>query len=64
MSDRKTAQAAGYYIKRGEFTGQSENRLDRFYIGREGEGFRPFGPGYKLAREAWARAAELASEAP
>ena len=59
---RKIAEAAGYYIREGSYTGTTDDRAGRWYLGKEGESFRPFGPGHRTQREAWSRAAELAKE--
>jgi hypothetical protein len=57
--DRKAAQAAGYYVRRGAYAGTPDDRLDRWYIGHEDEPFRPWGKGYRTARDAWAAAVDL-----
>ena len=59
-ANRKAAQAAGYYIREGEYQGTTDNRLGRWYVGRKGEGFRPYGAGHRTQGEAWAAAAEAA----
>ena len=61
---RKIAQAAGYYVREGSFVGGSDDCSGRWYIGKEGEDFRPFGRGYDRAAKAWVAAAELAEEKP
>lgn len=61
-SARKTAQAAGYYIREGSYTGTTDDRAGRWYVGKDGEGFRPFGPGHRTQSEAWSSAAKLATE--
>ncbi len=62
MTDKEIAQAAGFYIRQGEFVGTTDNRLGRWYVGRESEPFRPWGAGFDRAGKAWARAGELARE--
>lgn len=62
MTTRKAAKEAGYYVREGAYTGTTDDRLGRWYVGKEGEGFRPLGAGYRTQREAWQRAIELASE--
>lgn len=59
---REIAEAAGYYVRQGSYQHTPDDRLGRWYIGHADAGFRPFGLGYRTAGEAWARAAELASE--
>lgn len=56
------AKAVGFYVYRGSFTGTTDDRLDRWYVGRLGQTRAPFAPGYRTRREAWARAAEIAQE--
>lgn len=62
MNDaRKLAEAAGYYIREGSYTGTHDDRLGRWYVGHKDEnGFRPWGTGYSTQREAWEAAADLA----
>lgn len=60
--DRTTAEAAGYYIREGSYQGASDDRLGRWYVGREGEAYRPHGAGYATQGEAWRAAAEAARE--
>lgn len=60
-SNRKIAEAAGYYIREGSYYGTTDDRIGRWYVGhREDNGFRPWGAGHRTQREAWAAAAELA----
>lgn len=59
-SNRKAAQAAGYFIREGSYQGTTDDRLGRWYVGREGEMFAPHGAGYRTQGEAWAAAAEAA----
>lgn len=41
-----------YTVRRGEYQGTTDNRLDRWYIQQAGEDFRPFGAGFATKREA------------
>lgn len=51
---RKAAQAAGYYIRAGSYTGTTDDRLDRWYTGcHDDEFFRPFGTGHATRGDAW-----------
>ena len=51
---RKAAQAAGYYIRQGSYSGTTDDRLGRWYVGREGDNFsRPYGRGYATQGDAW-----------
>lgn len=59
---RKAAEAAGYYIREGSYQGGTDDRLGRWYVGREGEVFRPHGVGYRTQGEAWQAAADAAAE--
>jgi len=58
MTDRQ-----GYYARKGSYVGTTDDRSDRWYIGKEGEDFRPLAPGYRTRRAALDRIAELISEA-
>lgn len=59
QSARKVAQAAGYYIREGSYTGTTDDRLGRWYFGHDSDnGFRPWGAGHATQREAWEAAAE------
>lgn len=50
---RRAAKKAGYYVRRGGYSGTTDDRLDRWYTGHtEDPFFRPFG-GYATASEAW-----------
>ena len=57
-STRKAAETAGYFIREGSYQGTTDDQLGRWYVGREGELFRPYGPGFRTKGEAWAAAAE------
>ena len=57
---RRLAQAAGYYIAEGSYHGTTDDRIGRWYVGRDGEPFRPYGAGHRAKGEAWAIAAEQA----
>lgn len=57
-SNRKIAEAAGYYVREGSYQGTTDDRLGRWYVGKEGELFAPFGAGYPSRAQAWAAAAE------
>ncbi len=60
----KQAKSAGYYIRRGSYMGTTDDRLDRWYVGHDGDNFfRPWGSGYRTQREAWEAAAEMSREA-
>jgi hypothetical protein len=59
---RSAAKAAGYYIRQGSFTGTTDDRLGRWYVGREDEPFRPFGAGYATQADAWLSIADLCRE--
>jgi hypothetical protein len=61
-SHRKVAQAAGYYVREGSYQGTTDDRLGRWYVGKEGEPFRPHGAGHRTQGEAWRAAAEAARE--
>ena len=50
---RKAAQAAGYYIREGSYTGTTDDRLGRWYIGHDDNLFRPFGSGHATQGDAW-----------
>jgi hypothetical protein len=52
--DTRKARRMGYYVQQGEYQGTTDNRLGRWYIGREGHPFRPDGTGHPTARAAWA----------
>ena len=61
---RKTAVAAGYYIREGSYSGTADDRLGRWYIGHnDDEFFRPYGAGYRTQGDAWLAAAEALSHA-
>lgn len=47
---------AGYDVRRGSFSGTTDDRLDRWYV-QTPQGYRPFGPGHKTRRAAWQAAA-------
>jgi hypothetical protein len=49
---RKLAHAAGYYVRRGSYRDTPDDRLDRWYVGRKGEPFRPCGAGHRTQGEA------------
>lgn len=61
-ANRKTAEAAGYYIREGAYQGTTDDRLGSWYVGREGFPFWPHGAGYATQAAAWAAAAEAARE--
>ena len=61
-ANRKAAEAAGYYIREGAYQGTTDDQLGRWYVGREGEAFRPHGAGHATQAQAWAAAAEAALE--
>ena len=50
---RKAAQAAGYYIREGSYTGTTYDRRGRWYIGNHDNFFRPFGSGHATQGDAW-----------
>ena len=56
---RRTAKAAGYYIREGSYSGTTDDRLGRWYVGHESdEFFRPYGAGHATQGAAWLAAAE------
>jgi hypothetical protein len=59
---RKAAQTAGYYIREGSYSGTTDDRLGRWYVGhKDDDFFRPYGRGYATQGDAWiAIADELA----
>ena len=58
---KKIAQAAGYDIREGSYTGTSDDVLGTWYVTHKDDDlFRPFGRGAETQREAWNQAAELA----
>ena len=59
-SNRKAAEAGGYYIREGAYQGTTDDRLGRWYVGREGEMFAPMGAGFASRAQAWAAAADAA----
>lgn len=51
---RKSARAAGYYIREGSYLSTTDDRLGRWYTGHEGdEFFRPYGRGHATQGDAW-----------
>jgi hypothetical protein len=58
---KRTAQAAGIYIREGSYQGTTDDRLGRWYLGRDGEPFRPWGSGYRTQGEAWLAAVDMLS---
>lgn len=63
QSARRQAQAAGYFIREGEYQGTADNRLGRWYFGHEEDnGFRPLGAGHASQKTAWEAALEHARE--
>ena len=61
-ANRKAAEAAGCYIREGAYQGTTDDQLGRWYVGKEGEAFRPHGAGHGTQAQAWAAAAEAARE--
>ena len=62
-SARKTAEAAGFYIREGSYVGAGDDRLGRWYVADETANFfRPWGAGYRTKGEAWLAAAEQAAD--
>lgn len=60
---RKLAQAAGYYVREGSYTGTADDRLGRWYIGHnDDDGFRPYGAGHRTQGAAWEAAVEHGRE--
>ena len=59
---RRAAMAAGYYIREGAYQGTTDDCLGRWYVGKEGEPFRPHGAGHRTQGEAWRAAAKDARE--
>ena len=51
---RRVAEDLGYCVRQGSYRGTPDDRLGRWYVGRVGESFRPFGAGYATRRAAWA----------
>ena len=60
QSTRKDAQAAGYFVREGAYQGTTDDQLGRYYVGKEGKLFCPWGAGFRTQREAWSAAAEQA----
>ena len=58
----KQAAALGYYVREGAYQGTSDDRLGRWYVGRDDEPFRPFGPGFASRAAALAAIAEYAAD--
>lgn len=51
---KRTARAAGYYIREGSFRNTTDDRLGRWYTGHaDDDGFRPYGAGHRTQTEAW-----------
>ena len=51
---RKAAKAAGYYIREGSYSGTTDDRLGRWYVGHENDNFfRPYGAGHATQGDAW-----------
>lgn len=59
---RAVARMRGYYIREGAYQGTSDDRLGRWYVGREGHPFQPHGAGHASQKAAWDAAADLARE--
>lgn len=59
--DRETARRAGYFVREGEYRNTQDNRLGRYYVGRAGEMFCPYGAGHRTQKEAWRAACEQAA---
>lgn len=57
------ARVSGYYVRQGSYQGTPDDRLGRWYVGRAGHDFRPWGCGYASRTEAWEAAAAAAIEA-
>ena len=58
----KLAKSLGYYIRQGEYQGTADNILGRWYVGREGHLFAPYGRGYRTKKAAWEAADYAARE--
>ena len=58
QSPRRAAEAAGYFIREGSYQGTTDDSLGRWYTGREGEPFRPYGAGHPSQAAAWRAIAE------
>ncbi|GAC1489958.1 MAG: hypothetical protein NVS2B11_15240 [Acetobacteraceae bacterium] len=53
----RAAEAAGYYVRRGEFVNAYCNRRARWYVGHHGNGsFLPICDGYRTKGDAWTAA--------
>ena len=51
---RKAAKAAGYYIREGSYSGTTDDRLGRWYVGHENDNFfSPYGAGHATQGDAW-----------
>ena len=60
---KRTAKAAGYYVREGSYQGTTDDRLGRWYVGRaDAGGFRPYGAGFASASAAWIAAADEAEQ--
>ena len=60
VSDRAIAEAAGYDVREGSYRDTTDDRVGRYYVGRDGHPFRPFAPGFSSRAAAWAAAADQA----
>ena len=61
-TNRAIALRDGYYIRQGAYLGTTDDRRDRWYVGRKNHAFQPYGPGYATQEEAWKAAADAARE--
>lgn len=41
-----------WYVREGSYSGTTDDRLGRWYVGSDGEVFRPYGAGHRTRREA------------
>lgn len=51
-----------YFASRGRYSGGTDDRLDRWYVGVRGQPFRPWGPGYRTKKEAMEAARQIEGE--
>ena len=49
---RVDGKPTSYYVRQGSYSGTTDDRLGRWYIGRHGEFFRPHGAGHRTRKEA------------
>lgn len=57
---RQIAEDAGYFVQEGTQEHGAENRVGRWYLGRQGEPFTAKGQSYPSPAQAWFAAANAA----